>query len=164
MYKNMSNPIIKTDRLTIRIVDIMDYKAYFEFCSNKNVCKYLTFNPYISMSQAKRAIENMIRSNLQELSSNFSIILNETNSVIGSISVTFKENKTGEIGYILSEKYWNQKIMSEALDAFIKVCKIHFDLNILTACYVEDNIASEVLLSKNGFMNYQLIQLRSLFL
>ena len=155
MYNNKSALTIKTDRLFIRVVDRNDYNDYYKFCSNPNVCKYLTFNPYKNIFQAKRAIDNMIRAYIQGSDVNFSIIYSNENKVIGSISIAFKSNNIGEIGYILDESYWNNKIMDEALKAVIRVCKEYYSLNALTASYIIENIASEKLLFRNGFNIYE---------
>ena len=47
------------------------------------------------------------------------IELKEIGEVIGAISVGKDEDDTAFIGYCLSDKYWGQGIMSEALKAFI---------------------------------------------
>ncbi len=153
LYK--SAPTIETNRLFIRVVSSEDYKDYYRFCSNKNVCKYLTFNPYTNIFQAKKAINNMIRAYLANTDVNFSIIYKQENKVIGSISLSFKNDNIGEIGYILDESYWNNKIMDEALKALIKVCNYHYCLDALVASYIKENIASEKLLFRNNFKIYE---------
>lgn len=153
LYK--SAPTIETNRLFIRVVSSEDYKDYYRFCSNKNVCKYLTFNPYTNFFQAKKAINNMIRAYLANTDVNFSIIYKQENKVIGSISLSLKNDNIGEIGYILDEAYWNNKIMDEALKALIKVCKDYYCLDALIASYIKENIASEKLLENNDFIVYE---------
>ena len=143
--------VIKTKRLTIRFVDLADAKDYFVFCSNPNVCRYLSFEPYKHVFQAKKAINNMIRSYLVNKDINFSIILNETNRVIGSISLSINDFHCADLGYLLDEKYWNKKIMSETVPEIIKVAFDYYKIDTLYAKYVKDNQASEKLLMNNGF-------------
>ena len=57
MYNRKSAPTIQTNRLFIRVVDRNDFMDYYRFCSNDNVCKYLTFTPYKNTIQSKRAID-----------------------------------------------------------------------------------------------------------
>lgn len=158
MYTNLNAPTITTNRLFIRFVSIYDYKDYFTFCSNHKVCEYLTFNPYNNVTQAKRAIENMIRASLIGSDANFSIIDRLTNKVIGSISLTFSNtSNSADVGYILDEAYWKKGIMSEALKEIINVAFTYYNLDYLTASYLKDNKASEALLNKFNFQIYDVI-------
>lgn len=151
MLNNLSAPTIQTNRLFIRIVDLSDSNDYFEFCSNPNVCRYLTFNPYVSLRQSKNAINNMIRAYLQGTDVNFSIINSSISRVIGSISLTFNKDNSATIGYILNENYWNKGYMSEAISAICKVAFSYYKVDCLYAKYIKDNIASEKVLNNNGF-------------
>ena len=150
-------PLIKTDRLTIRFVDISDANDFFAFCSKDSVCKYLTFKKYTHIVQARKAIENMIRAYLAETDINFSIVLNETGIVIGSISLTIINSNTAEVGYLLDDNYWNQGIMNEALKEIINLSFNVYHFDCLFASYISENIASEKLLAKNGFVFVQKI-------
>ncbi|MCI5745235.1 MAG: GNAT family N-acetyltransferase [Erysipelotrichaceae bacterium] len=149
--KGLNAPVINTDRLFIRLVDINDYQAYFNFCSKAEVCQFLSFNPYSNVNQAKIAINNMIRAYLADSDVNFSIVLKKTNDVIGSISLSFKNDNSGEVGYLLDSTYWNNKIMDEALKAIIEISFNYYQLNYLCASFISENVASEKLLLNNGF-------------
>ena len=152
MYSNLNAPTIQTDRLIIRLVCLEDAPFYYSFCSNPNVCKYLTFNPYTNFNMAKRAIENMIRAYLIGSDVNFSIIYKENKQVIGSISLSFSNTtNSADIGYILDDKYWNKSIMSEAINSIIEVAFNHYNVDFITASYISNNKASEALLNKFNF-------------
>ena len=151
MKNYLTAPTINTNRLYIRIVDLADYNDYFEFCSSENVCRYLTFNPYKNVSQCKNAINNMIRAYLQGTDVNFSFINKLNNRVIGSISLTFNDDESVTLGYILNEKYWNQGLMKEAINAICKVAFEYYEAKKVKAKYISDNIASERVLVANGF-------------
>ena len=158
MYTNINAPTINTNRLLIRLVSIYDYKDYYAFCSNPKVCEYLTFNPYNNVFQAKKAIDNMIRSYLIGSDVNFSIVDKRNNKVIGSISLTFsKHTNSADVGYILDEDYWNQKIMSEALNEVINVAFNYYKLDYLTASYIKENKPSEAILRKFKFNIYDVV-------
>ena len=150
---NLTAPSIQTDRLFIRMVALEDCYAYYQFCSKEEVCKYLTFNPYRHLYQAKHSIENMIRAHLLGSDVNFSIILKNENKVIGSISLSFKDQlPLAEVGYILDDTYWHNGYMDEALKAIIKACKEYYHLTSIVASYISLNKASERLLAKNQFV------------
>lgn len=151
-------PKFETKRLIVRLVSLEDFQDYYEFCSDPLVCKYLTFNPYTSSYQAKRSIENMIRAYLAETDLNYSIVLKDTLKVIGSISLSFKGNHIAELGYILNSKYWNKGYMNEVVNNLISIAFVYFDVNVVVAKYLQDNIASEKILIKNGFYKTNIIQ------
>lgn len=152
MLQYKTAPVIETDRLIIRIVSISDAKDFFEFCKDPKVCTYLTFNPYKSVFYTKHIINNMINAYIQGTDANFSIIYKKENKVIGSISLHFFENENvGDVGYLLNSSYWNKGIMSEALDAFIKMAFSYYNFDALTASYISENLASERLLKKFNF-------------
>ncbi len=152
MYCNLTAPCIKTDRLILRMVEIDDARSYFTFCSQPEVCRYLTFNPYQNINQAKNSIQNMIRAYLQGSDVNFSICLKDNKRVIGSISLSFnKEYNLAEVGYLLDYHFWHQGYMSEALQAIIKAAFEYYHLDGLLANYIAENDASAHLLAKNQF-------------
>lgn len=151
MNRYLGAPIIKTERLYCRLVDLCDVKDMYEICSNQEVTKYLTFEPHTNYRHTKRVITNMIRSYLDDVSINYVLILNENKKVIGSMSVTFLNNNVGEIGYLMNKSYWNKGYMSEAIKALINVCFEYYHLNLLIVRYISQNKNSEKLIKKMGF-------------
>lgn len=152
MYTSLATPTIRTSRLLIRFVDISDVNDYFEMCSDSEVCKYLTFNPYKNVKDCEKTINNMIRARILGSDVNFTILDKESKTVLGTISLSFHENDNDvEIGYLLKRKYWHQGYMDEALKPMIDVAFNHYNANRINANYVSENISSERLLLKNGF-------------
>ena len=152
MYQYKTAPNIQTDRLIIRPVCVDDANDFFEFCSDSNVCEYLTFNPYKTVRHTKLILNNMVNAYIHGTDVNFSIVLKSNYKVIGSISLSFKEKGNfAEVGYLLNYFYWNNKYMDEALKAIIKVAFNYYNVDYLLASYIKENKASSKLLSKNGF-------------
>jgi RimJ/RimL family protein N-acetyltransferase len=75
------------------------------------------------------------------------------NEVIGHIQlVDYMIGKaTPHIEYSIDEEYRNQGIMSTELPKYLKLCKKH-DVYQLLAVTLEDNIPSQKVLEKSGFM------------
>ena len=159
MFQYKTAPKIETDHLIIRVVNEDDAKDFFEFCSDSKVCEFLTFNSYKSLSQTKRIINNMINAYIHGSDVNFSIVLKSTQKVIGSISLNFKkETNEAEVGYLLNSSYWNNGFASEALKSVITIAFDYYNVDVLLASYVKDNVASEKLLKKNNFKIYTVIE------
>lgn len=153
MFQYKVAPKIETDRLLIRVVREEDCKDFYEFCSDPLVCKYLTFNPYKTISHTRFIINNMINAYIHGTDVNFSIILKDNMKVIGSISLNFKEkNNVAEVGYLLNSSYWNKGYMDEALKAIINVTFEYYNVDFIVATYIKENISSEKLLEKNNFI------------
>jgi ribosomal-protein-alanine N-acetyltransferase len=76
------------------------------------------------------------------------------NEAVGGIGIFFKEDvyrKNAEIGYWLSEMYWNRGIMTEAVNTLVGYTFEHYDILRISAAIFEHNKASMHLLEKCGF-------------
>ena len=97
---------------------------------------------YIALCMGSNEEENMFRA----------IVVDS--EVVGSISLERKSDincMEAEIGYFLSEDYWDLGIMSEAVP---KICKEAFDkwnIHRIVANVFENNIPSRCVLERNGF-------------
>ncbi len=73
---------------------------------------------------------------------------------VGGIGMSFKADvyrKSAEIGYWLSEIYWNRGIMTEAVNTLVRYTFDHYDILRISAAIFEHNTASMRLLEKCGF-------------
>lgn len=83
---------------------------------------------------------------------NFALVIDD--EPIGSIGIVpgvDVHKKNIEIGYWLSEEYWGQGIVSEALIFMVDYCFNNFEINRLWAAVFSNNKASERVLVKSGF-------------
>ena len=69
------------------------------------------------------------------------IELNAERRVIGTIGLMWiqKENRSAEVGYSLSRQYWNQGLMTEALNALLRFCFDSLRLNRVEAQHGKPN-------------------------
>jgi len=73
---------------------------------------------------------------------------------VGGIGISFFEDiyrKSAEIGYWLSEEYWNKGIMTAALKMIVKFCFKNYDIIRLQAGVFGNNKSSMKVLEKVGF-------------
>ncbi len=152
MYKGLGAPNFYTNRLYCRPIDLCDIRDMYEICNNRQVTKYLTFEPHRSTLDTKHVIENMIRSYYSGNSINYAIIQKDTNKMIGSASITFNlyEN-SAEIGYLLNQNSWNQGYMSEVIKAIVQIAFEYYHLNCLYAKHILENEASKKIILANHF-------------
>lgn len=80
------------------------------------------------------------------------IVLNESNKPVGTISITeiSRYHGVGELGVVIGDKeQWGKGVASEAIGLFMKSLK--GELRRVSAEFEADNIAMEKVLEKNGF-------------
>ena len=146
-------PILKTERLILRDTRLSDAEKILFLRSDKVVNKYINRPPTTGLPEAITWI-NMVQNGFDDASTiNWSICLKENNKMIGTICFwNFSEDrKTAEIGYALHPHYFNQGLMSEALES---ICKFGFqdlELENMEAYTHFANEASKRLLLKYNF-------------
>jgi ribosomal-protein-alanine N-acetyltransferase len=120
-------PIYITERLIVRQWEEKDYEDLYEYASDSNVTKYLSFPTYTSIETAKERIKFVIE---QYESGNqiqdYAIEEKESGRVVGSIGIVrYSEKNMGEleIGYILRPQARGNGYMTEALKGMFKHIK-----------------------------------------
>jgi ribosomal-protein-alanine N-acetyltransferase len=123
MYKIL----YETDRLIIRYWQDSDYKDLYEYASDEEVTKFLSFDTYKTYDDAKSRISSVLdQMKNNEVMIDYPIVLKSENKVIGSIGIVdYTEKNFGqiEIGYILNRNYWGNGYMQEALQGMFKNIK-----------------------------------------
>lgn len=148
-----SLPTFETDRLKIRLFNKNDVDDLYEYCSDDEVTKHLTFDTYTDKQQAIERIDYCIQG-YEKLDSPivWAIEYKENNKLIGGIDFIKwnLEHCNAEIGYLLNKKYWNKGIMTEALRPILEFGFEKMGLNRIQICCDERNIGSARVIEKNG--------------
>ena len=144
---------IETDRLILRQYYITDvHDMYKNWVTDPNVSRFWGWKPHKNIEETKTLLSGWIKeySNLQTY--HWVIILRTINEAIGYIYLNEINNDENSVSvhFLLSQKYWNQGIMTEA-------CKSVFDFafsvmkaeRIHTFHHIE-NVASGQVLKKAG--------------
>lgn len=85
---------------------------------------------------------------------NLLLAITINNEAIGGIGIIYQTDvyhKSAEIGYWLSENYWGQGIMTEAIKTLVSHTFNNSDIHRIYAGIFESNIASARVLEKAGF-------------
>lgn len=144
--------ILKTKRLLLRPLNSNDAEAMFQnWTFDERVARYCRWYPHKSIDETKQLLKMYLEQAENGFDYRWGIVLQETNELIGCIDVVdlSNDNKTATIGYVLSYKYWNNGISTEALSAVIEKL---FDegIEIIKAEHHIDNIASGIVMEKCG--------------
>ena len=149
-------PVIQTDRLLIREFTQNDIDDIFEYASIPEVTKFLPWETHKSIVDTNDFLE--MSKNMFMISDNidWAIELKSEKKVVGGIAIRKwnDENHCADIGYVLSKKYWNQGIITEALKAVIKFGFEELKANRVEAHCDENNIGSYKVMEKTG-MKYE---------
>lgn len=145
-------PILETDRLILRQLAAADAQDCFLFLSDEENIRYYDPAPITQLEQAEKSIERHRRRFAQQEALRWGITLKGENRVIGNGGYAWEaDNQLAVLSYILSKRYWNKGIMTEALTAMIQFGFAHIHLHRIEAQVAYPNLASARLLEKLGF-------------
>lgn len=143
---------IETERLILRPISMFDAKDMFEYASDPEVSKFLTWEPHKNLEETLNVLSKM--TNTSENHKIFAIVLKEKKKMIGTMDAILfgrcEEDKKAEIGYCISREYWNKGITTEALKAMIDFLFKEYNLHRIQAKHAVDNPASGRVMEKAG--------------
>lgn len=158
----MKLPILKTERLLLRPVTLQDLEAMFDYASRENVVRYVTWQAHISLEDTKAFIELIL--NGYQQGNHLLWGIEYAGILIGTIDFVMinDAHKYGEIGYVLSEDYWNKGFTTEATKELIEYGFKKLDLVRIQARCFEENIGSQKVMEKSG-MQFEGLLRKSMF-
>jgi ribosomal-protein-alanine N-acetyltransferase len=147
--ENTPLPILKTERLTLRPLQLSDDHQIFALRSNESVNRYLGRKPSASIDDARKFIQAIV----ENQSFYWAITLDGADELIGTICLynLSNDHQSAEIGYELLPKFQGRGIMQEALAAVIDFAFQYLNLNLLEAYTHYENQSSSRLLEKLDF-------------
>jgi ribosomal-protein-alanine N-acetyltransferase len=168
---NWKPPSLQTERLCLRAIQITDAPAMFEYASNENVARFVLWNAQKTLQDAVSFIEGYAFKNYQSQEPEpFAITLkSDPSKMIGSIGFWWSSKKFQcvEMGFALSEKYWNQGILTEAAQEVIRYAFNEYSeqvspVNRIQADCKLENTASARVMEKMG-MKFEAIHRERVF-
>lgn len=146
---------IETQRLVIRDLQSGDEKSFAEMASDgslndigfdKNCNEWI--GEWIVEAQKFSARNNPGMDYLA-----YTVVLKETNVVIGSVGCSYYEDlKETGITYFVGAQYRGKGYAVEAVQAYVKYFFEHYDLQKLIATIREENVSSCKVVEKSGFV------------
>ena len=153
---DFSNLVIKTDRLILRAFKDSDLEDFYEYAKTPGLGEMAGWPHHKSIEETKKVLENF-KKNKDVLA------IEKDGKVIGSLGLhpvdsefykEFEDKKGREIGFVLSEDYHRQKIMTEAVKAVLKYAFEDLGLDYISAGYFRGNFKSRWFQQKMGFKYY----------
>lgn len=143
-------PQIETDRLVLREPVLGDTSGVFEYQSDREVTRYLTFPPATEVEEARGFLNRCARVWEEGEAFPLAITIKEAGVLIGMIEPRPTEHGV-ELGYLLRRSFWGKGYMTEALSAVADWALGQFDVFRVWAYVDTDNVASHRVLEKAGF-------------
>ena len=153
---DVSNVILKTERLLIRPWRQSDLDDFYSYASVDGVGQMAGWKPHESKEESKIILDMFI-------SHKKTFALEYQGKVIGSVGIEkynethfpeFENKKCREIGYVLSKEYWGQGLMPEALKEVIRFLFENANLDVIFCGHFLWNEQSHKVQEKSGFKHY----------
>lgn len=154
---DLSNVVLKTERLTLRPWTLDDAQAMYEYASVDGVGQMAGWVPHKDEKESRKIIKSFM-----EGKKTFCVDID--GKAVGSLGIEFydeklfpefEDKKVREIGYVLSKEYWGRGLMPEAVREVIRYCFEELGLDILLCGHFDWNRQSERVQEKCGFRRYR---------
>lgn len=139
-----------TERLMLTPWKLSDAADLFSYAKNPNVGPPAGWSPHQSVWESLQLIVTVLKP-----TGVFCIRPKDTGRAIGTISLSedkYRPNiQSLELGYSMSEEYWGQGLMTEAVLAMVRHGFRNLGLDNITVTTAPDNLRSQNVIRKAGF-------------
>lgn len=130
-----------------------EYDMFKNYCNDEKVTEYITWDPHKDIQLTKKLLTSWI-AEYSDTKYRWAIEIDD--EVVGSIDLVKLDldEKVGEIGYCLGSKFWNKKIMTNALNLMMDYLFNEVGFEKLRAMHLTENPNSGKVMINNG-MKYR---------
>ncbi|MDO4867755.1 MAG: GNAT family N-acetyltransferase [Clostridia bacterium] len=145
-------PDLNTPRLCLRKLTMHDAPDIYHYSRDTEVARHVLWEAHRSISDSRAYLRYMLRRYRNHEPASWGIEYRQTGEIIGTIGFMWMQadNSAAEVGYSLSRDYWNQGLMTEALQAVIAHGFGTMNLNRIEAQHETTNPASGAVMRKCG--------------
>jgi len=151
--------VIETNRLILRSFLPTDLNDFFAYAKNDKVGPMAGWKPHVSLEESQEILKSFVES-----TEVWAIVHKLDNKVIGSIGLhndRKRDNPNARmLGYVLSEEYWGQSLMLEAVHALLNHGFNELNLELISVYHYPFNKQSGSVIKNAGF-KYEGIQRQS---
>lgn len=150
----MKNPILETERLTLRPLTMDDAPvAFARWTSDPDVAKYLRYYVHTDVEATKYWLRLVVANEDSDTNFDWGFVLKETGELIGSGGLYFvPEEGIFDIGYNFAKDQWGKGLATEAARAMIHFAMTTLRQTQLRGCHMVENLASGAVMKKCGFV------------
>lgn len=153
-------PVLETERLYLRKITEQDAPHLMEYLSDEEVMKHYGLEPFESVEDALGEIQWYDSLLAEQSGIRWGISMKNDERIIGSVGFHryVPQHHRVEIGFELSKAYWGKGIAGEALNAVLSYGFEHFPIQRIEALIEPENVASQRLVEKHGFVREGLLR------
>ena len=158
-------PVLETERLILTKISEEHAADMYEYSSDPDVTRYLTWSCHSSEKETARYIKILQKKYADGTFNDWGVIFKETGKFIGTCGYTsfdFDET-TAEMGYVLAKPYWGKGLAAEAVKCAMKYAADNFGIKGFHAKHMEGNDASGRVMQKCG-MKFEAMYKHSMFI
>jgi ribosomal-protein-alanine N-acetyltransferase len=145
---------LETERLLFRSHEPQDEPAFIAMHSDPEVRRYVGGQPW-SLEKAQTRFRNEYLGKPDDTYGLWATILKEEGNYIGACGLRPSDHPTeAHLGFYLARPYWRRGLASEASRVFIELAFTRLQLVRLLADVQKGNAASEHILRKFGFKDF----------
>lgn len=153
---DISNVVLKTERLILRPWRQSDLEDFFEYASVDGVGQMAGWVPHASKEESQMILDRFVNGKK-------TFALEYQGKVIGSLGIEFynensfpelADKQCREIGYVLAKDYWGRGLMPEAVKEVIRYLFEEVKLDIILCGHFLRNGQSARVQEKCGFKHY----------
>jgi len=144
---------LETERLVLRDWQEADLDDFHAYCSNPNVGPAAGWAPHPNREHSRAILKS-----LMDKGETWAIVHKADGHVIGSVGLHPDDLRTSvtnlkvrALGYVLSEDYWGQGLMTEAARRVLEYAFDTLWLDLLTVVHYPHNERSRRVVEKCGF-------------
>ena len=153
IYRVFSHlPELITDRLTLRRIQVTDYRDMYEYASRNDVTRYLTWYPHPDSAYTRDYIQYLEGRYAAGMFYDWGVIYEPDCKMIGTCGFTAFNcvSDSAEVGYVLNPDYWGKGIASEALERVLAFGFEELKLHRIEAKFMKDNERSRSVMERVG--------------
>lgn len=137
-------------KVKLRLQKVSDAKRFYEILNNSNFV-YFGVRPK-SIAEEGKWLRGNAKRQKDNTGWNYAILFGE--KIVGGIGIKINYHRKfiGELGYFIDEKYWGKGIVSRAVKLIEDICFKKLKLKRIEILMRPENIASEKVAIKNGYL------------
>ena len=149
----MRLPILRTERLILREISILDAEDMFEYATDPAIGPMAGWIPHQTIEDSIRVISLFHETKKRGEPGVYAIVEKNTQKMIGTIELfNYVPNYKAELGYALSQKYWGKGLVPEAARAVLSFGFNQLRLKRIEVSAFTNNYQSIRVIEKLGFL------------
>lgn len=144
---------LETDRLILRPFAYEDGDDFYEIVAHPENLPFI----FPALKDKNLALATMVEKFMRSPLGNWALIDQASGRMIGALCFEKIDERqlTAELSYLLKKDYWGQGLMTEAVKNLVFLTFYEIGLNELTIITHEENVASQMVAQKTGFVQVE---------